>query len=805
MNRPAPNSESRVDSGLCKHCGLPSGSNDFCCLGCEVVYDGIQKSGLGDMYYRLREVSPSAVSAGPVGDEILRTPTELEQADFSDAVRKSLTSASKISCSLTGLHCSACGWLVNQVAYSVEGVTGVQVNTATGRATFQIEDEATALKLRDTLRRVGIGLSLSKTSPGNDHRKLLTRAGVSWAIAGNVMLLSFALYAGLDASQPRLYTFFQTAIMLLGTVSVLYGGGVFFKKAIASIRYAFIRRSPLNLHMDVPVSLGILVGYFYSVISVMSGEGIIWMDSISVLIAALLTARWLLAKSMADAQERVAIPDLPRVARAVVDGTPTFVPIDSINPADLIQIEDGEMVPVDGVILSGRSSLINSMITGEAIPVAVEPGDEIEAGAVNSGATLLVRAARRAGESRLAGLLQWLQEGGHQSRVEHMAHRLAGVFTAAVLLIAGVSGVSFWVLGIPSGLTRIVALLVVSCPCALGMAMPIALAMANKRASASGVFVKGSDTIESLASIETAVFDKTGTLTQGAMQLVDWAGDPVAIDWAVSAERDQAHPIARALVTAWHAENVVVPTLSRSVPGRGIEAEIENNLLRVGAMSWVASFAEGQLTAELRNASISFEKRQLSVIAISVNDSVQAVLGFGDSIREQAGPLVQAFREDGIAMMIASGDNAASTRAVSDHLGIGNFVSEVDPMEKQQLIESLESTGRVMMVGDGINDAAALRAATVGIAFDGHAASMAAADVFVTSTNLDLVRALHPFSSRVMRIVKQNIGVSLLYNACFASLALAGFVTPLVAAIAMPISSIYVVLSSSRIRRLDLS
>ncbi len=788
----------------CLHCGEDTrGREKFCCAGCAVVYQGIHEAGLADMYYRLRAVSPATTEDGRGDDSPLRKSTEIDDADFAAAVEKVLEKDTDLMCSATGLHCSACSWLVNQIASSVPGINGSRVNASTGRAAFTVERPGAALELQAKLKKVGIQLSVID-SPTGDHagksaRRLLVKAGVCWAIAGNVMLLSFALYSGLDQSQPDLFRFFTYAIALLGMVSVAYGGSEFFRKALASIRFAWKERSAMHLHMDVPISAGILIGSGYSLYAILSGSSEIWIDSITVLIAALLTARWLQAQSLNKAHQRVQLPQLPSVVRKVVEGIPTIVPTHSVGAGDLIEVKPDETVPADSILLSGRSSVINAVMTGESMPVAIEPGHAVDAGAINAGPPILLQVNRPPGESKLAELVNWIDSGPEAESLVEESNRLAGIFTIVILSVAaGASGI-FLAGSVDNGLSRIVAFLVVSCPCALGMSAPLATAIANKRAASAGVFFKSGNLFSALTKIRTIIFDKTGTLTQGNMVLVHSEGDSNAIALGVALEDGEQHPIARALDDAFGNSTTHLVSDRTSVPGRGIEGIVDGSFVRIGAFRWILGMDTCK-NETLRSTADRFMESGLSTVAISVDGTMLAVLGLGDSIRGNARDVVCNLNSENVEMMIVSGDNESATSSVAGQLGIENWKASFDPFEKAEYISAIADDRPVLMVGDGVNDASALKAATIGVGFDGHAASMASADIFVTRPDLSLVQRLPGFARQVVGVIRLNRVVSLTYNFVMGALALLGLITPLIAAVAMPLSSLFVVTSSSQIR-----
>ncbi|HMB93758.1 MAG TPA: cation-translocating P-type ATPase, partial [Rhodothermales bacterium] len=641
------------------------------------------------------------------------------------------------------------------------------------------------------------------------ERRLLIKLGICWALAGNVMLFAFTLYAGLDlTNDPTLTTAARGASFALALISVIYGGSEFFRRSWASLQLAFRTRNVRTMHMDTPISLGILVGFGHSAWATFTGRGEVWFDSITVLIAALLTARWLQVRSRrlaGDASDRL-LSLLPTMARRVrLDGTTEVIRLKEVAPDDVIEVPAGEVIPVDGPIVFGTSTINNAVLTGESRPETVSMDDIVEAGATNLSRVIHVRAQAAGEDTRIGKLLAWIRSReDKQAVVVLLADRLSGYFVLGVLTLALLTAF-IWLMIQPSEAAQhVVALLVISCPCALGMATPLAMAVASGRAARTGIFIKSDQATQQLAAIDTIVLDKTGTVTEGRMTLVDYEGDDYTLDLAATLEAESTHPIALALVQARSTCNldatagILQLESHETVIGEGLRGRVAGHEVAVGRPAWIED-RTGGMPASFQMALSSYTAAGHTPVAVSVDGRCQAVLALGDRLRPDSSVLVDRLRAEGKTLYLLSGDHPDVVQSVAQSLSIpaSHAFGGVSPEDKKAFIEQLCQEHTVAMIGDGVNDAAALQAAQVGIAVQGGSTpSLVAADVFLTREGLQPVSDLLDGSRHTMRVIRRNLGLSLLYNVLGASAAMLGFVTPLVAAIAMPISSLVVVLSS---------
>lgn len=794
----------------CTHCGLPlptlpaETGPHFCCAGCEVVYETLHASGYADTFYRLRAMTPTpALPAPSPVDGLSRS--ILDDARFvaqhttadADGTRRTVLY-------LEGVHCAACVWLVERLPFECEGVLEARLDLPRARLALHWDpDRITLSGVAAWLSRVGYSAHPLTVAAGRTaaERRLLIKLGVCWAIAGNVMLLAFAFYAGLDFTRDAALTSAARWLSLgLSIPAVCYGGSAFFRRAFESLRHALRTRSARHLHMDTPIALGLLVGFSHSAWATIQGRGEVWFDSITILIAALLTARWLQLRSRrlaGDATERLLSLIPPMARRKKPTGTVETVRSDTLNPGDTIHVSSGEVIPADGRVCSGRSSVNNAVLTGESRPEPVEPGSRVAAGATNLTAPLTVRVEAVGDATQVGRLLSWVRDAAvGRAPVVMLADRLAGYFVAGVLTL-GVVTLGLWLNRAPGQAAQhVVALLVITCPCALGMATPLSMAMATGRAAHAGTFVKTGAALELLSRVDTVVLDKTGTVTKGALRLLEHTGDPDALRMAAALETQSNHPLAAAFLQSFPATDAASPGAFASIPGKGLRGRVAGHRVVVGSPAWV----RGQATvvpSECAEAVDRALRLGHTPVAVAVDGCFRAVAAFGDEIREDAFESLRALHASGKTIYLLSGDHPDIVRAVARRLGIraDRAMGGATPEEKLAFIEAQQAAGHtVAMVGDGVNDAAALQAASVGIAVEGGStASRVTADVFLTRHGLAPVLELFAGADRVMQVIRGMLAFSLLYNVAGAAAAMAGMVSPLVAAVAMPVSSLVVV------------
>jgi P-type Cu2+ transporter len=831
--------ESDPASGVCAHCGLdvPAAlirageARQFCCSGCRQVYTLVHEWGF-DQYYRLVGQQQGTLAPARVTG---RTFEDFDDDRLqSEATEELSAGRRRTRLYLEGVHCAACVWLVEKLPAVLRGVDGVRLNVGSGVAEITWHPGHTRLSaVGRALDRLGYTPHVHTASRVQEARRAedragLARLGVAFACAMNLMFIHGALYAGEASGMSASFeTFFRWFSLLVAVPVITYAARPFFQTAIVGLRARVV-------HIDLPIAIALATAFTASAWNTVRGSGPVWFDSLAMLVAALLGARQLQRSAQRAALERA---DSLRGAAFVefarrIDGdgpdAPVVeVPLAALAAGDRVEVRSGEVVPVDGLVVSGRSSLDNAALSGETVPEPVQDGDRVYAGATNLGARLTVRVDAAGEKTRVGALLATVQEAlAQKPALLRATDVLARRFVQVLFVLAAAGCAAWWPRGAAVALERVVALLVVACPCAIGLSVPLAISVALMRAARAGIFIKNPDALDRLRRVDTVLLDKTGTLTEGRATVARWHGDEVALDYAGALEADSAHAIARAFRRSFGRPVRLVRTVERVVEtaGRGIAGLVDGHDVRVGNRTHVET-GGASIDADFRAAADAMLADGLSPVFVSVDGCVRGVGGIGDRLRFDARETVESLRARGLRVRILSGDHQDTVRRIGRELRLPeeDALGGLTPEQKREIVAQLVGGTRtpasagfdrgtsaadaglhghgrpsVVMVGDGVNDAAALALADVGIAVHGGTgASIVAADVVLTRDGVAPLVEILDGARRLRGVIRRNLAFSLLYNTAGAALALGGFVGPLVAALLMPSSSLIVVLSSA--------
>lgn len=795
----------------CRHCQLPvppsmvakERESQFCCSGCRTVFAMLQEHNLGDFYRHRGDALPER------GQATARDYGQFDSAEFLARYAQQRDDTSEIELLLEGVHCSACVWLVEKLPELLPGVSHARLNYSERLVRISWQPGVVrASKIARTLDRLGYPPHPHR--PGarsqilaREQRNLLLRLGVAGASAGNSMLLALALYSGsFGGIEPEYEQYFRALSVLVALPAITWSAQVFWRGAWVALR----TRTP---HMDVPVSLGIVAASIWGGINVVRGHGDIYFDSVTALIFLLLMGRYTLLVQLRRAESSaVAVHALtPHSARLIQpNGETSEVPAQSVQRGDKVEVLAGDLFPVDGMVSQGSSRVETAWLTGESQPLALGPGDSVCAGTTNLSSTVIVTATRTGSETRAARLLVEVKKAAcRRAPITELADRLSAYFLLAVVGLAGLAFALWLPSGVEIALGTAVSLLIVTCPCALGLATPLAMSAALHQAARSGWLIKGGAFVEALAQPALVVFDKTGTLTTGHLRLVNWTGDR-SLQGAVKAlEANSRHPVARALMDGLPDGNETGVGDVIHQLGCGVRGVLGGQVLRVGTESWSC---QQPLSSWAVEAVISAEQQGLSPVFVSMDGECRAVLSVGDPPRPGAARTLTFVLEAGHRLALLSGDR----QSVVDHLVsrlekdagrklFDTALGETTPESKLLWVELEKAKSSLFMVGDGVNDAGALAAATVGIAVHGGAeASVQAADVFATRPGIEPIADLLAGARRARQVILVNLAFSIAYNTVAVALTLDGRVSPLLAAVLMPLSSLTVVLHSYRRR-----
>jgi Cu2+-exporting ATPase len=786
----------------CEHCGaeVPKGAGRFCCGGCAVAREAIAALNL-DGFYALRADSEAvALPARSTGSGYAEFDDPAWQAVH---VRNLAGGACEASLWLEDVNCAACLWLVERAVTALPGVREARLDLGNGVVAVTWDPVATHLSaVGQRLDRIGHPPHAARGQAAREaqtrqERALLARIGVAWAVAGNAMVLSLALYAGLfDGMDADLVRLFRQASAVIVVPSLLWTAWPFLRGAWVGLRTR-------SLHMDLPVAIGLIAGVLGGLTNVVRDRGEIYFDSLASLTFLLLGGRWLqlrqrrLATEAAEAGASLA----PSRARLWLDGSVTEVPVEALQVGDLLEVRAGDALAVDGVVVEGISRIDTAILTGESRPRTLGPGDRGHAGTINLGARILLRAEATGAATRVGRLVAAIAEASRRRpAIVQLADRMVRWFVTVVLGLAGVTALLWAWLDPARALEHAVALLVVTCPCALGLATPLALSMAVGRAARSGLLVKGGDVLERLAKPGLLLFDKTGTLTEGRMRLVQWHGDRTVRAAVRALERHSAHPLAVAMVEGLDDAADLHLTTSdvTQTTGAGIEGRIEDAHVAIGSPAWLGHCRQSW---EVEAAIAQVLAAGASPVVVAREGEVVAVAGLGDPLRADAAGSLVRLRNLGFQLGILSGDDPRVVAAVGRQLGLDPQACQGGASPEAKLAAVLEARilGPVFLVGDGVNDAAALAAATVGIAVHGGAeASLQAADAFLARPGVAPLVDLIEGSRRSLGLVRRGLIFALAYNVVGAGLSMAGLMHPLAAAVMMPLSSLTVLANAVR-------
>jgi Cu2+-exporting ATPase len=815
------NQHSVLSTTGCFHCGLSitigthyhvdldGAERGFCCLGCQSVCAAIFEAGLQGFYQRTPEGMLLAPPPEPPGD--------IEIYDF-DEVQQEFVACSgdlrDIHLLVEGIHCPACVWLIERGLQREPGVQSANVNLAAKRIHLRWDSKRN--KLSSLIRALArIGYAAVPYDPENAegvikkaNRSMLFRLFFAGFAMMNLIWISIALYSGANKGEFR--EFFHWMGFALATPTLLYAGYPFYRGAIGGLR-------AWRLTMDLPIAIGLSVTYAYSTyITVTANKiGEVYFDTVTNLIFVILIGRYLegMFRHQALSATRRLMELQPRVATVIQDGKEQIVPTRGVKPGDHVLIKPGYKVPVDGIVLEGHSTVDESMLSGESAPVSKFVGAKVSAGTVNSNGALLVEVSSILQNTTLSKIIRLVEEAqASKAPIQRMADTIVPWFVLVTLICAALTFFIWNTENFELALMAATSVLIITCPCALGMATPMSIAVASGLGARYGILIKNGLVLETLSRVNHFVFDKTGTLTEGKMSVAHVRTTPIAdgkniLRSAAAVERYSEHSAAKAIIAEAEAHRLnyrdVTVREFHSVAGLGVQAEVNGEPVLLGSAEWLIRRGitlDDGLLAQARE----LEAQAMSCVHCALGDAHVAVFALADKLREDAQKLVNELRAAGIGMTLLSGDRKAVAEAIALQLGGMEVIAEVLPQDKDRVIQRLQQDGKVVaMVGDGINDAPALVRADVGIALgSGTDVSLESADIVLMHNGLDKVRLATLLSRRTLLTIKQNIGLSFVYNAIMVPLAMMARINPLAAAITMPISSLVVIGNSARIRNL---
>lgn len=794
---------------ICFHCGEPvpvscdltiqlkGRAEPVCCSGCQAVASLILESGQS-RYYEFR--TEKAVK-----------PLE-ENADIATAwsrydSRQSLWGtpikggAYELLLQVEGIRCAACAWLIRSQLEARKGIEQVQVDVATGFVRINWRPDKMQLsKIAAILSGIGYRPHLPLSGAESlgrqkERRSAMKRLGVAGLGMMQVMMFATGLYAGdamgIDEAPER---FLQWVSLIVTAPVLLYSGKVFYTSAWRSL-------SNRRVGMDVPVALAISIAFIMSCVNFFTGHGHVYFDSVVMFIFFLSLGRYAeLVIRHRNLQTGLALARLmPEWAELITDGEDKQVPATDLRKTDRVRVRAGQTFPADGLVIKGVSSVNEALLTGESRPIEKQPGDKVIAGSVNQAQTLEIEVTRDPEESTVSLMGRMLLKSQTQrSRYAQLSERYAGWFVAVVLSVASLTAL-WWVQhDIDMLLPATLAVLVISCPCALSLATPAAIASSSRFLLEQGVLLTRGSALEVLSAVDTVVFDKTGTLTTGTPTIVDISLNPARQEYnevnvlniAALLELDSSHTVSHAFLK---------PELDRAdVEGllnheSGVEGRVDNVGFRLGS----STFCEIELK--------DFARVDNSRVWLSDQSGWIACFELDDGLREGAQAAISELKQRGLDLQILSGDHEQAVESIAKRVSINSFYAEQSPAMKMQFLETLQHKGKtVLMVGDGVNDAPVLSVANVSMTVSGASElANSAADFIITANSLEYMIKVLDSARNTKRVIRQNLVWALSYNLLAVPFAAAGLIVPWMAALGMSLSSLLVVINSGRLAKKD--
>ncbi len=788
----------------CSHCHLEfekdemisdnNGAKElfFCCKGCQGVYHLLQDQGLDSFY-------------GKLGSKTLEPPKHLvddsSRFDYEGFHKRYVTDRAdgykEISLIIEGIHCAACVWLNEKILTRAEGVIEANINFTNNKARIVWDGDKIKLsEIIDKIRAIGYDAmpydaGLQEESANRLRRQNYTKMIVGVFATMNIMWIAVALYAGyFSGIEEGHKDILHLAEFILASITLFYSGSIFYKGAFTAAKHGFVT-------MDTLVATGSTLTYSYSIYASITHAGEAYFDSVTMIITFVLVGKYLetLSKKQAiDTLDKLS-SIIPTEVTVVTSEKTEYIPIDSVSVGMIVEMRAGDVAALDGTVISGEANFDESTLSGESEPVLKKDGDKITSGSKNLDGIIRYEVTKDSKHSSFSEIVRLLSESLEKKpKIESMANNLSRYFSVTILSLALATFLA-WLfvggIGFEKALVVSVSVIIIACPCALALATPIASVIGLYVAAKKGVIFKSSSMLETIAKADMIILDKTGTITEGKPKVLsekEFAPyDKAALSVLVSASK---HPISQAVLSHIGAMRRELDAI-KEVRSKGIEAQLDG-LKIIGG--------NGEYMKE-HGIDIDFESDK-SLFFYAEAGRLKAVFELEDKIKEGAKETIESLKGYGLNVVMLTGDNEKAAQRVASAIGIKHYQSKMNPQEKLSFIENAQQNGKVViMAGDGINDSLALARADIGIAMaSGAEINLQTSDVVLLHNSIKELKEAVRIGRKTYKTIKQNIGISILYNAVTIPLAMSGLVIPLVAAISMSFSSILVVLNSTKIK-----
>ena len=776
----------------------------FCCNGCQGVYHLLKDDGLDSFYEKMGNSS----IAPPL--QIDSDSSSFDMESFRQRYIKTTEEGfSSVDLVIEGIHCAACIWLNEKVLADKEGIVEASINFTNNKAKIIWDEETIALsKVIDTIRSIGYNAypydrSKEDIKATKNKKDYFMRMAIAVFASMNIMMIDVAKYAGFfTGMKEETLHLVHVAEFIFSTPVLFYSGWIFFKGAYFGLKNRIV-------NMDLLVSAGATLTYIYSLYVLFGGAGHSYFDSVAMIITFVLVGKYLEVigkKNAVDTMDKIR-SQVPHEATIVKDGVKIVVPLDKIEVGDILEVKTGEKATVDGVLIGSSNDFIGtfdeSSLSGESLPVEKRAGDSVYSGTINSGQVVRYTATKNYANSTLNSMVTLLEDAlASKPQIEDTTNELSKYFSITILLlaVATFAGWYFYNGDFENALIIAISVIVIACPCALALATPIASLIGISWAAEKGLLFKEAKFIETFSKADTIILDKTGTITEGKLTVKRVIGEisteQLPLLYALS--DSSTHPVSQAIKNHLESEafapNRTIIELENieQVQGKGLKAKYKDIILLGGNSELLK---ENQIESDLES--------DYTLYNFAIDGKIIASFELEDGIKEGAKELIAYLNSIDVEPIMATGDHNRVAQRVADEVGIKSYQSSLSPTDKANYISELKEQGkRVVMVGDGINDALALSKADVAIAMgNGADVALAVSDVVILNNSLKAIEESFMISRRTFQFIKQNLGLSLVYNILTIPIAMAGYVIPLVAALSMSLSSLLVVGNSMRIKR----
>jgi P-type Cu+ transporter len=722
----------------------------------------------------------------------------------------------KVEFDVYGMTCAACSSRIEKVLNKQEGVAHATVNLATESASIEFNPGLIEeMDLIGKIQKLGYDAkrkaeeSEKRTQKEKQLQKMKTKLLISAVLSAPLLVTMLVHLGGINLPDLFMNPWFQFA---LATPVQFIIGWQFYVGAYKNLRNG-------GANMDVLVALGTSAAYFYSLYEALKTVGNpdymphLYFETSAILITLILFGKYL--ETSAKSRTTVAISKLlnlqAKQARVLRDGEEVMIPIEEVAVGDRLVVKPGEKIPVDGIVVKGRTSIDESMITGESIPIEKDVHASVIGSTINKNGTIEMEATKVGKDTALASIIKVVEDAqGSKAPIQRLADVISGYF---VPIVVGIAFVTFliWIIFVTPGnfepsLVASIAVLVIACPCALGLATPTSIMVGSGRAAESGILFKGGEHLERTHQLNAIVLDKTGTITKGKPEVTHFTADEETLSLLASAEKGSEHPLAEAIVA--YATEKDVPLVEvqdfQAIPGHGIEAVIDGKTILVGTRKLMNDhhITVSQIEEEL----VEFEVQGNTAMLIAVNGEFKGIVAVADTVKETASQAIQELKALGLEVIMLTGDNERTAKAIANQVGIDRVIAQVLPEEKADRVKEIQLQGKkVAMVGDGVNDAPALAVADIGIAIGtGTEVAIEAADVTILGGELLLIPQAIKISKATIRNIRQNLFWAFAYNSAGIPIAALGLLAPWIAGAAMAFSSVSVVTNSLRLKRVKI-